>query len=202
MLEPAARPQPDTDLDRRGQHAPHERIALATAICQERGRTNDRTAERHPRAAVGQPWTDQRLSIDGTVKRGASRPVEPPSVYRVLDFLMAQGLISKIESLNACIPCVHRERYHDCLFFICRGCRVSVEFKDPRIAALLTEMPSSSGSPPPAARSRSCADARDARKSARCRRFSDRRAVPPRRPSRAANPKPERTFPCPPADHF
>ncbi len=37
MLEPAARPQPDTDLDRRGQLAPHERIALATAICQERG---------------------------------------------------------------------------------------------------------------------------------------------------------------------
>lgn len=36
MLEPAARPQPDTDLDRRGQHAPHEPIALATAICQER----------------------------------------------------------------------------------------------------------------------------------------------------------------------
>lgn len=134
---------------------------------------------------------NQRLSIDGTVKRRASRPVEPPSVYRALDFLMAQGLISRIESLKAYIPCVHRERYHDCLFFICRGCRVSVEFEDPQIAALLTEMPSSSGSPPPAARSKSCADARDARKSARCRR-----------PSHAANPKPERTFLCPPADHF
>lgn len=34
-----------------------------------------------------------------------SRPVAPPTVYRALDFLMSQGLVSKIESHNAYVLC-------------------------------------------------------------------------------------------------
>ena len=73
------------------------------------------------------------------VKLRDSRPVAPPTVYRALHFLMAQGLVSRIESLNAYVPCVHPERDHDCLFFICGGCRASVELEDPRIGGLLAE---------------------------------------------------------------
>ena len=73
------------------------------------------------------------------IKRRDSRPVGPPTVYRALHFLMAQGLVSRIESLNAFVPCVHPERDHDCLFFICRGCRASFEVEDPRIGGLLAE---------------------------------------------------------------
>ena len=73
------------------------------------------------------------------VKLRDSRSVAPPTVYRALHFLMAQGLVSRIESLNAYIPCVHPERDHDCLFFICRGCQASVELEDPRIEGLLAE---------------------------------------------------------------
>ena len=68
-----------------------------------------------------------------------SRPVAPPTVYRALNFLMEQGLASKIESLNAYVPCIHPEREHDCLFFICGDCRESVELEDPRIGGLLAE---------------------------------------------------------------
>ena len=75
----------------------------------------------------------------GAIKRSDSRPVGPPTVYRALDFLMAQGLVAKIESLNAYVPCVHPEREHDCLFFICSGCRTSVELEDSRIGGLLAE---------------------------------------------------------------
>ena len=68
-----------------------------------------------------------------------SRPVAPPTVYRALHFLMVQGFVSRIESLNAYVPCAHPERDHDCLFFICSGCRASVELEDPRIGGLLAE---------------------------------------------------------------
>ena len=73
------------------------------------------------------------------VKLGDSRPVGPPTVYRALGFLMSQGLVSRIESLNAYVPCAHPERAHDCLFFICGGCRTSFELEDPRIGGLLDE---------------------------------------------------------------
>ena len=73
------------------------------------------------------------------VKGKESRPGGPPTVYRALHFLMEQGLVSRIESLNAYVPCVHPERDHDCLFFICSGCRSSVELEDSRIGGLLAE---------------------------------------------------------------
>ena len=81
---------------------------------------------------------------------------------------MAQGLVSRIESLNAYVPCAHPERDHDCLFFICRGCRTSVELEDSRIGGLLAEDAAGLGFVSRrVARSRSRACVRDARKPAR-----------------------------------
>ncbi len=68
-----------------------------------------------------------------------SRPVGPPTVYRALEFLMAQGLVAKIESRNAYVPCAHPERRHDCLFFICCNCGSSIELEDRRFESLLSE---------------------------------------------------------------
>ncbi|WP_162906785.1 Fur family transcriptional regulator [Algihabitans albus] len=68
-----------------------------------------------------------------------SRPVGPPTVYRALEFLMFQGLVSKIESRNAYVPCTHPERGHDCLFFICSTCGASVEVEDRRLERLISE---------------------------------------------------------------
>ena len=87
--------------------------------------------------ASGRPTGAYEL-IEAVKLRG-SRPVGPPTVYRALTFLMAQGLVSRITSLNAYVPCVHPERDHDCLFFICSGCRASVELEDLRIGGLLAE---------------------------------------------------------------
>ena len=88
-------------------------------------------------------WADDRpmsaYQLIEAIKLKDSRPVGPPTVYRTLDFLMAQGFVSRIESLNAYVPCAHPEREHDCLFFICNGCRASVEFEDRRIGGLLAE---------------------------------------------------------------
>ena len=69
-----------------------------------------------------------------------SRPVGPPTVYRALDFLISQGLVSKIESRNAYVPCVHPERRHDCLFFICSNCGASFELEDQRLECLISEV--------------------------------------------------------------
>ena len=139
MTTPPPRPQPCTDPDCRGHHAPGERVALATAICRERG--VQMTAQR--KGVLELLWASRgptsAYELMEALKRRDSRAVTPPTVYRALDFLMAQGFVSKIESLNAYVPCVHPERDHDCLFFICRDCRTSVEFENPRIAALLAE---------------------------------------------------------------
>lgn len=61
----------------------------------------------------------------------------PPTVYRALDFLVEQGFVHRIESLNAYIGCDIPERDHQGQFLICEDCGMAAELRDPDIAALL-----------------------------------------------------------------
>ncbi|MFK7862589.1 MAG: Fur family transcriptional regulator [Pseudohongiellaceae bacterium] len=48
--------------------------------------------------------------------------VAPATVYRTLDFLQAQGLVHKLESLNAYFGCAQPEKDHQGHFLICEQC--------------------------------------------------------------------------------
>ncbi len=57
----------------------------------------------------------------------------PPTVYRALDFLIEQGLVHRIESLNAFVGCNRPEERHAGQFLICRSCGAIGELDDPEI---------------------------------------------------------------------
>ncbi len=61
----------------------------------------------------------------------------PPTVYRALDFLLAQGLIHRIESLNAYVGCIHPDGSHGAQFLICGDCGAAAEVHDPRVDAAI-----------------------------------------------------------------
>ena len=127
------------DPNCRGQHAPAERIALAMSLCSARGAQLTELR----RQILELLWESGRptgaYELIEALKLRDSRPVGPPTVYRTLEFLMSQGLVSKIESRNAYVPCAHPERQHDCLFFICSNCGASVELEDQRLESLISE---------------------------------------------------------------
>lgn len=55
----------------------------------------------------------------------------PPTVYRALDFLLANGFIHKLESVNAFVACHHpNAEQHSAPFLICDGCHTAVELED------------------------------------------------------------------------
>lgn len=58
----------------------------------------------------------------------------PPTVYRALDFLLEQGLVHRIESLNAYVGCAVSHRGHCAQFLICRDCGRVAELDDDAIA--------------------------------------------------------------------
>ena len=132
-------PRPCTDPNCRGQHAPAERVALAMSLCGTRGVQLTKLR----RQILELLWESGRptgaYELIETLKLRGSRPVGPPTVYRALEFLMSQGLVAKIESRNAYVPCAHPERRHDCLFFICSTCGASVELEDRRLERLISE---------------------------------------------------------------
>lgn len=92
--------------------------------------------------------SDQPLGAYALLDRlKASRPgAAPPTVYRALDFLLEQGLIHKVERLNAFIGCVEAGHDHDCQhhhghdhhhphqFLICRTCHRTIEISDHAVA--------------------------------------------------------------------
>ena len=67
------------------------------------------------------------------------RPAAPPTVYRALDFLIAHGLIHRVESLNAFVGCPTPGEPHAAQFLICGSCGDSAEFADERIGKAVRE---------------------------------------------------------------
>ena len=57
------------------------------------------------------------------IKSESDRPAAPPTVYRTLDFLLEKGLIHRLTSINAYIPCCHPREGHQAAFLICTECR-------------------------------------------------------------------------------
>lgn len=75
----------------------------------------------------------------------ASSPVKrilPPTVYRSIEFLLEQGLIHRLASLNAYIGCPFPGSDHNDVFLICRACgsvaECSAEYLNTAIAQTAT----------------------------------------------------------------
>ncbi|MEM7768443.1 MAG: transcriptional repressor [Pseudomonadota bacterium] len=70
---------------------------------------------------------------------------KPPTIYRALDFLQAQGLAHKIESLNAYVACGHASHAHSALFLICEICGQAEELHSVATTAALREETAAAG---------------------------------------------------------
>ncbi len=64
------------------------------------------------------------LSLDG------KKRVAPPTIYRALDFLIEEGFVHRLESLNAFIGCSDPEHLHQGHFLICTQCRTVKEINE------------------------------------------------------------------------
>ena len=71
--------------------------------------------------------------------RAERQGAAPPTVYRALDFLRAEGFVHKIESLNAYVGCGEPGHPSSGQFLICRRCGEVAEMDDPEIAGLIAD---------------------------------------------------------------
>mgnify|MGYP001290721946 CR=1 FL=1 len=62
---------------------------------------------------------------------------KPATIYRALDFLLEQGLIHRIESLNAFVGCRHSGHPHEQLMLICKQCHEVEERPAPEVMRVL-----------------------------------------------------------------
>ncbi|HER34673.1 MAG: transcriptional repressor [Halothiobacillaceae bacterium] len=96
-------------------------LARAEAIC---ARVDARLTPIR-REVLREVWSNHEATkayqlIERLSRHGAN--VKPPTVYRALDFLLAHGLIHRIESLNAFVGCEHPQKAHQAILMICERC--------------------------------------------------------------------------------
>ena len=64
----------------------------------------------------------------------------PITIYRILDFLLAAGLIHRLQSLNAYIGCTHPYEVHSGQFLLCQRCEAVAELDSNHVVSSLEEL--------------------------------------------------------------
>ena len=122
---------PDPSHDH--QHCAAEILASAEKRCRQ---YNARLTEHRKQvlsilAAVHQPLGAYEI-LERFKLVDDKRPA-PAIIYRALDFLMAHGLVHKIERLNAFTACTHAGVDHHVQFLICTQCQAVAEIANSSI---------------------------------------------------------------------
>jgi Fur family zinc uptake transcriptional regulator len=112
-------------------------LTRARAVC---GRSGARLTDLR-RRVLELVWESHRPIGAYAVLEALSKEqrAAPPTVYRALDFLREQGLVHRIESLNAYVGCTRPDTPHPGQFFLCRACGQIAEVCDPRVDAALAQ---------------------------------------------------------------
>ncbi|KAA2285810.1 Fur family transcriptional regulator [Arenimonas fontis] len=119
-------------------HGADDYVRAVERACEERGLrlTPLRAQVLGLIAEAGRPMKAYELLEAMKQENGSSAP---PTVYRALDFLLDQGFIHRLASVNAFVGCHHPQVRHSVPFLICDRCHSATELEDARVTALLDE---------------------------------------------------------------
>lgn len=67
-----------------------------------------------------------------------SRKISAMTVYRSLEFLMAQNLIAQLKSHNAFVPRARPGNLNFCVLYVCERCGSSIEIEKPDLRPAIT----------------------------------------------------------------
>ncbi|MEM7018484.1 MAG: Fur family transcriptional regulator [Pseudomonadota bacterium] len=149
-MESTPTTNPDADVVLPTQRHDHDEcitqaLENAEAICQER----DVRLTALRRQVLELIWQNHKplgaYAILEALQHAQERRAAPPTVYRALDFLLENGLIHRLDSLNAYIGCPHPEHAHIGQFMICLSCENVMELDTPTITKSVREHAESLG---------------------------------------------------------
>ena len=113
-------------------HDAHDFVDAVERACRERGLrlTPIRANVLRLIAEAGKPVKAYEL-LDWVREGKGVGADAPPTVYRALDFLMANGFVHKLSSVNSFVACHHpSSNQHSVPFLICDRCHSAVELED------------------------------------------------------------------------
>lgn len=116
----------------------NEQLQVAESLCQDRGRrlTPIRRKVLELLLAHGRSMKAyELLESMRAIHPGAA----PPTVYRALDFLMDEGLIHRLDAVNAWSACHDAAGAPHDLLVVCTACGAVAELSDPAMSKQLAD---------------------------------------------------------------
>jgi Fur family transcriptional regulator, zinc uptake regulator len=142
MFDPSARRTPIRmpfhPRDHDHQHCLHEALSRADLQCRQNGQRL--TAIR--RRVLALIWQNHEpvKAYDLLAQLREENPrAAPPTVYRALDFLLQEGFVHRIATLNAFVGCGEPGERHGGQFLICTSCGAAAEMDDDDLKQILAE---------------------------------------------------------------
>lgn len=94
-------------------------------MAEQRPLTRNETVVQKAISGTGRPLTAYEILALPKIRAAGMKA--PLTIYRALEKLIARGLVHRIESLNAFMPCDHGPHDHATGFLICDDCGRTLE---------------------------------------------------------------------------
>jgi len=121
-----------------------EKLNTAELLCRQRGKRLTPIRRKVLEILLQQKRSVKAYELLDEIRR-VQPGAAPPTVYRALDFLIEEGLIHRLDAVNAWSACLDAGGEPHDLLVICTRCGAVAEFSDPTLSRQLAEKVASAG---------------------------------------------------------
>lgn len=113
--------------------------STADALCAQRGLRLTRVRRVVLDFLLNAKRPVKAYDILDALRLDTPKALTPASIYRALDYLLQEGLVHKVGTLNAYVACAQTcaetctQRHAPVFMLVCPGCRKSKEISDPSL---------------------------------------------------------------------
>lgn len=133
------RSQTDTPGTQTGQDRVTRRLSQAESLCRSQGQRFTSGQLQLYRLLLSTDAPMSAYQLLDVLGRSQGKRIYPQTVYRTLALLQARGLVHKLESANAYLPCTAPTHPHESIHLLCDVCGNAEELVDAKIGSLLSK---------------------------------------------------------------
>ena len=119
------------------QASVQRRLKQAEALCRAQGQRFTPGQREIYQLLLGAQAPVSAYQLLDALSRVQDRRIYPQTVYRTLALLQARGLVHKLETANAYLPCAEPAHPHESIHLLCDVCGNAEELVDAKISTLL-----------------------------------------------------------------
>ncbi|NYT38074.1 transcriptional repressor [Allopusillimonas soli] len=133
---PETRPRPAANLAKQ--------LRTAESLCTERGKRLTPIRRKVLEILLAQGRSVKAYELL-TLIRDVQPGAAPPTVYRALDFLVEEGLVHRLDAINAWTACLDAAGQPHDLLVVCTQCGAVAELSDPALNRRLAQKVAAAG---------------------------------------------------------